>query len=269
MASAQLTASIRTGTGKGAARSLRRSGHVPGVVYGHARQAQALAVSARDFARLLEHISAENTVVELTVDGHTLRTLIREIQRHPVKHREILHVDFQELVAGEKVVVRIPLVLVGTPEGVRVGGGILDQTLRDVEIELDPSTRIVLRAPWKKVTITPIDISVKTRFTTEMKAAIAKAATPVTDYLDKYSLPGYMWDEIAGAALIDPSIITGQKQLYMDIDTDHGASYGKTIFWSSEAKVPPYLHLANVQFDIDAEKFYKLYIDLMTRPLRK
>ncbi|MBI1739639.1 MAG: nucleoside hydrolase, partial [Candidatus Koribacter versatilis] len=134
----------------------------------------------------------------------------------------------------------------------------------------DPeAARIVLRAPWKKMTITPIDISVKTRFTAEMKATISKAGTPVTQYLDKYSLPGYMWDEIAGAALIDPSIITGQKPLYMDIDVDHGASYGKTIFWDAKAKVPPYLRLANVQFDIDAEKFYKLYFDLMTRPPRK
>jgi inosine-uridine nucleoside N-ribohydrolase len=79
-----------------------------------------------------------------------------------------------------------------------------------------------------------------------------------------------MWDEIAGAALIDPSIITGQKKLYMDIDVDHGAGYGRTLFWDSSAKLPPYEHLANVQFDIDAEKFYKLYIDLMTRqPNRK
>jgi inosine-uridine nucleoside N-ribohydrolase len=102
-----------------------------------------------------------------------------------------------------------------------------------------------------------------------MKAAIAKAGTPVTDYLDKYSLPGYMWDEIAGIALIDPSIITGEKKLYMDIDIDHGASYGKTLFWDSSAKVPPYERPANVQFDIDAEKFYKIYLDLMTRPIAK
>lgn len=134
----------------------------------------------------------------------------------------------------------------------------------------DPeAARIVLRAPWKKVTITPIDISVKTRFTADMKATITKAHTPVADYMEKYSLPGYMWDEIAGAALIDPSIITGQKQLYMDIDTDHGASYGKTLFWADKAQVPPYLRLANVQFDIDAEKFYKIFIDLMTRPPRQ
>jgi purine nucleosidase len=173
-----------------------------------------------------------------------------------------------------------PSVATLAKEFVMMGGGLyadkgaIDPGAIDARREFnwwfDPeATRIVLRAPWKKVTITPIDISVKTRYTTEMKATITKAGTPVTDYLEKYSLPGYMWDEIAGAALIDPSIITGQKQLYMDIDVDHGASYGKTIFWNSTAKVPPYLHLANVQFDIDAEKFYKIYIDLMTRPPRK
>src|SRR5207244_12241692 len=119
---------------------------------------------------------------------------------------------------------------------------------------------------WKKVVTTPSARSVKMRFTEEMKSTISKANTPITQYLDKYALPGYMWDEIAGGALIDPSIIIGQKQLYMDIDVDHGASYGKTIFWDSKAQVPPYLRLANVQFDIDAEKFYKLYVGLMTRP---
>jgi hypothetical protein len=55
----------------------------------------------------------------------------------------------------------------------------------------------------------------------------------------------------------------------MDIDIDHGADYGKTIFWDAKATVPPYLRLANVQFDIDAEKFYKIYVDLMTRPVGK
>jgi purine nucleosidase len=172
-----------------------------------------------------------------------------------------------------------PSVATLAKEFVLMGGGLyankgaIDRGAIDARREFnwwfDPeAARIVLRAPWKKMTITPIDISVKTRFTTEMKATISKAGTPVTKYLDQYSLPGYMWDEIAGAALIDPSIITGQKQLYMDIDVDHGASYGKTIFWDSSAQVPPYLRLANVQFDIDAEKFYTLYIDLMTRPPR-
>ena len=169
-----------------------------------------------------------------------------------------------------------PSVATLAKEFVMMGGGLyadkgaIDPGAIDARREFnwwfDPeAARIVLRAPWKKLTITPIDISVKTRFTNEMKATISKANTPITKYLDQYSLPGYMWDEIAGAALIDPTIITGQKQLYMDIDVDHGASYGKTLFWDPKTQVPPYLRLANVQFDIDAEKFYKIYIDLMTR----
>jgi large subunit ribosomal protein L25 len=137
MATAQLAAVPRAGTGKGAARVLRRSGRVPGIVYGHAREPQPLTIDTRELDRLLEHISAENTVVELVVAGRTSRTLIREVQRHPFR-REVLHIDFQELVAGEKVTVRIPLVVIGSAVGVRVDGGVLDQTLRDLEIEVDP-----------------------------------------------------------------------------------------------------------------------------------
>jgi large subunit ribosomal protein L25 len=137
MATAQLTATPRTGTGKGVARKMRAAGQIPGIIYGHAREPQALAINTRDFEKLLEHISAESTVIELAVGGKTSRTLIREIQRHPFK-REYLHVDFQELVAGETVFVRIPIVLVGIPEGVRLEGGVMDQTLRDLEIEVDP-----------------------------------------------------------------------------------------------------------------------------------
>src|SRR5579862_223378 len=137
MATAQLAATPRSETGKGVARKLRQSGQIPGIIYGHAREPQALSISTHDFEKLLEHISAESTVIELAVGGRTSRTLIREIQRHPFR-REYLHVDFQELVAGELVTVRIPIVLVGIPEGVRLEGGVMDQVLRDLEIEVDP-----------------------------------------------------------------------------------------------------------------------------------
>jgi large subunit ribosomal protein L25 len=136
MASATLSASPRSGTGKGVARTLRQSGQIPGVIYGHAREAQALVLNAREFDRLLEHVTA-STVIELSVDGRTSRTLIREIQRHPFK-REVLHVDFQELVAGEKVTVEVPIVYVGTAQGVR-DGGILDQIKHALTVEADPT----------------------------------------------------------------------------------------------------------------------------------
>lgn len=138
MASAQLSATPRDGTGKGAARTLRAQGRIPGVIYGHGREPLSLAIDTRELEKLLSRISAESTVIELSFDGGTAKTLIREIQRHPFK-RQILHVDFQELVAGEKVTVRLPIVLNGIPEGVRVDGGILDQTMRELEVEVDPS----------------------------------------------------------------------------------------------------------------------------------
>jgi large subunit ribosomal protein L25 len=138
MASANLSVSTRDSSGKGSSRSLRQSGRVPAIIYGHGREPQALSINTRDLEKLLEHISAENTVIDLDVDGKSSRTLIREIQRHPFK-RQILHVDFQELVAGEKVTVRVPVILVGVPDGVRMDGGILDQTMRELEVEVDPA----------------------------------------------------------------------------------------------------------------------------------
>jgi len=140
MANATLGAELRSETGKGVARKLRAAGRVPAVIYGHNREPQSLTVEARELGRLLEKITAGSTVIELGLaGGATARTLIREIQRHPVK-RNILHVDFQELVAGEKVTMQCPLVFVGTPEGVRNQGGILEEILREVSISVDPAS---------------------------------------------------------------------------------------------------------------------------------
>jgi len=139
MATARLSATPRDGAGKGAARSLRREGRVPAVIYGHAREPQSLSVSTRELERLIGSVAAASTVIELDLDGRTSRTLIREIQRHPFK-RTILHVDFQELVAGERVSVKVPIVFHGTPAGVRVGGGMLDQVMHEVNVEADPSS---------------------------------------------------------------------------------------------------------------------------------
>ena len=139
MASASLSAESRSETGKGVARKLRAAGRVPGVVYGHGREAQALSLNARELDKLLSTIAAGSTVVELTLGNATTNTLIREVQRHPFK-KVILHVDFMELVAGEKVIVDIPLVFVGVPEGVRTGGGLLEQILHSIEVNVDPSS---------------------------------------------------------------------------------------------------------------------------------
>jgi large subunit ribosomal protein L25 len=138
MASATLSAEMRTESGKGVARKLRAAGRVPGVIYGHAREPQSLSIVARDLDKLLSQIAVSSTVVELALGSATTRTLIREVQRHPFK-KQILHVDFQELVAGEKVVVNVPLVYVGIPEGVRLSGALLEQIMHSVEVLADPA----------------------------------------------------------------------------------------------------------------------------------
>jgi large subunit ribosomal protein L25 len=137
MATASLSATVRTDTGKGAARKLRAAGSIPAVIYGHGREPQSLVTNARETERLLQRIATSSTVIELSIDGRVSRTLIREIQRHPFK-RHVMHLDFQELVAGEKVAVKVPLVYLGTPEGVRIEGGILDQVMHELHLECDP-----------------------------------------------------------------------------------------------------------------------------------
>ena len=138
MATASLNGSARADRGTGVARKLRRDGKIPAVIYGHGREPQSLTVETRELEKLLSTVSAASTVIELSLGGAVAKTLIREIQRHPVK-RNIIHVDFQELVAGEKVTVSVPLRFTGTADGVRNSGGILEETMHQVHIRVDPS----------------------------------------------------------------------------------------------------------------------------------
>jgi inosine-uridine nucleoside N-ribohydrolase len=168
------------------------------------------------------------------------------------------------------------LVLMGAGFNVDKGGNHRVNGRREFNWWWDPeAVRMVMSAPWKKITITPVDISVKTSLSEEMRAQIAKSNSPTAQYLTKYSRPGaggvgYMWDEIAAAAVIDPSIITQEQELQVNIDIDHGAGYGQTIFIEKTVKAPSWLwKVANVQVDLDKDKFYKLYVDLMSRASRK
>src|SRR6478672_8027700 len=162
------------------------------------------------------------------------------------------------------------LVLMGSGMYADQGGINTVDGRREFNWWFDPeAVRITMRAPWKKITITPIDVSVKTRVNPEVKAAIAKSDTPVAQYLTRYYADSFMWDELSAAAMIDPSIVTGQKELYVDIDVDHGPSYGETLFWEPGTEIPPYERKATVQFDVDTAKLYDLYVKLMTQPARQ
>src|SRR6185312_6718612 len=132
-----LAATAREKTGKGAARQARFQKKVPAVIYGHGRATQTLMVDALALEKALTGIEPASTLIELSVDGKTSRTLIREIQRHPLRP-DIIHVDFYEIKSGEKITLKVPVHLVGTADGVRNAGGVLDQVTREVEIEVLP-----------------------------------------------------------------------------------------------------------------------------------
>jgi len=132
-----LSANPRQATGKGAARQARFRGKVPAVIYGHGRDTQPLELEAKALEKALQGVEPASTIIELAVDGKTVKTLIREIQRHPIRP-DIIHVDFYEIHATEKVKLKVPVHLVGNPDGVRNAGGVLDQVTREVEIEVLP-----------------------------------------------------------------------------------------------------------------------------------
>jgi large subunit ribosomal protein L25 len=137
---ANLQVATRSVTGKGAARTLRREGKVPGVIYGHNRQAEPLAIDSGALSTMLIGIKAGTAVVDIVVDGRPpVKALIREIQRDSVRPAEILHLDLYEVRADETVTLSVPIHLVGIPDGVRNFGGVLDHVLREVEIEVLPA----------------------------------------------------------------------------------------------------------------------------------
>ena len=140
---------------------------------------------------------------------------------------------------------------------------------REFNLWMDPeASRRVLRAPWPRIVVTTVDISIKTRMDDSMFAEISRGTTPAAKYVAQFSKPNYLylWDELAADSWLDPSIITRSEKMYMDVSIDHGPTYGDTLVFP--AGNPPELHgpLVEVQVDVDNAKFYKDFVELMTRP---
>ncbi|HZQ95460.1 MAG TPA: nucleoside hydrolase [Candidatus Sulfotelmatobacter sp.] len=133
----------------------------------------------------------------------------------------------------------------------------------------DPeAAAIVLGAPWKRIVCTPTDVSVKTQMTAELVKKIEAAGTPIARYIVQFAMltPGadIMWDEIAAAAWIDPSIIKRAETRYMSVDVDHGAGYGNTLTWDLKEASHGSARPVEIQFDLDTEKFYRTFVELMS-----
>jgi purine nucleosidase len=133
----------------------------------------------------------------------------------------------------------------------------------------DPeAASIVLKAKWAKISVTTIDASLKTRLDPEVLDGLAGAKAVAAQYVVKYTRRpvsiNYLWDELAAAAWLDPTIITRERFLYMDVNTDHGADYGDTLTYTDQARPKITLQKVHAQMDVDLPKLQQLLIHLLS-----
>jgi len=127
----------RTPGNKNDARRVRRAGKLPGVLYGAGQESLTLSFDPRQVARVLHSSTGHNTIFDLTLDGERTKAMIVDWQYEPVKGA-LLHIDLKRIAMDQKLTVNVPVVLKGEAAGVKQQGGILEQMLREVEIECLP-----------------------------------------------------------------------------------------------------------------------------------
>ncbi len=157
-------------------------------------------------------------------------------------------------------------------------GGSLNPTTDDPEFANTPrhefnlwfdpeAAHIALMAPWKRIVCTTVDISVKTRLTQDLINRVKTGNSPAAHYVGTYArLRGqynYLWDELAALAWLDPNLITAKDTRYLDVDLNRGAGYGDTLSWSEQYKPKIVGPPVEIQVDLDTQKFYNEFVDLL------
>ena len=211
------------------------------------------------------------------IDEDAAHFLIRQVHAHP--HEVTIYA------AGPMT--NIALAIAIDPEfaaltkGIVLMGGSLDPQTDDPEFANSPrhefnfwfdpeAAHIVLRADWPRVDVTTVDISIKAPFTQQMLDEISRAQTPAARYIAAWSQDRYyMWDELAACAWLDPTLITKEKKVYMDVDLTHGPTYGDTLTWDEKLKPATGVRLVHAQLDLDLPRFQKMFVDLMTKPAQQ
>ena len=137
MSETVLTAEVGRRAGSSDARRLRTEGKIPTVVYGHGMDPISVSVDRRELRQALSGAAGMNTILDLTVDGTVYPTLIKDIQRHPVK-RSVQHIDFIQVNLNEEIVVSIPIHLEGEAKDVSAHNGLVDLTMQELQVRTTP-----------------------------------------------------------------------------------------------------------------------------------
>ena len=137
MSETVLQAEVGRRAGSSDARRLRADGKIPAVVYGHGMDPISVSVDRRELRQALSGTAGMNTILDLTVDGTVYPSLIKDIQRHPVK-RNVQHVDFIQVNLNEEIVVSIPIHLEGEAKDVSANGGLVDLAMQELQVRTTP-----------------------------------------------------------------------------------------------------------------------------------
>jgi len=218
----------------------------------------------------------EGAPMTKAIDEDAVHFLIRQVHAHP--HEVTIYA------AGPLTNIALALSIdaqfAELTKGIVIMGGSLNPETTDPEFAESPrhefnfwfdpeAAHIVLRAAWPRIDLTTVDISIKARFTQAMLDAISKSKNPAAQYIAKWSQERYyLWDELAAAAWLDPSIITREKVVRMDVDILHGPESGNTLTWTEQLRPEIPLQKVHAQLDLDLPKFEKMFVELMSASAR-
>jgi inosine-uridine nucleoside N-ribohydrolase len=206
--------------------------------------------------------------------------LLRQVHAHP--HQVTIYA------AGPLTDIALALAIdpefASLTQGIVIMGGSLNPQTTDPEFAESPrhefnfwfdpeAAHIVLRAPWPRIDLTTVDISIKALFTQPMLDQIAKHADanhPAAQYIANWSQERYyLWDELTACAWLDPTLITKEKYVYLDVDITHGPEYGNTLTWTDQLAPKLGLQKVHAQLDLDLPKFQNEFVDLMSAPANR
>ena len=211
------------------------------------------------------------------IEEDAVHFLIRQVRAHP--HQVTIYAAGP--LTNIALAVSIDPGFAALTQGIVIMGGSLNPQTSDPEFAESPrhefnfwfdpeAAHIVLRAPWPRIDLTTVDISIKAMFTQAMLDQISKAADathPAAQYIAQWSQERYyLWDELTAAAWLDPSIVTKETYVYLDVDINHGPSYGNTLTWTDELRPQTGVQKVHAQLDLDLPKFQKMFITLMSAP---
>lgn len=215
MEQVKIKAQKRDGTGKQIAKSLRRQGMVPAVVYKKGEDAMSISVPETDFIHALHTAAGENVIIALEIDkvdknNQSKTAIIKEIQNHPLKD-SVLHIDFQEISLTETITVKVPIETKGEAVGVKRDGGVLEHVLWELEIECLPmdipqkiEVDIEKLEIGKEIQIKDLILPAKIKVLNNPDAIVVSIGAPMAEEAAKEAVPG---EEAA-----EPELIRKEKK---------------------------------------------------------